>query len=208
MLTKGTTMNIAKLMTTFVTLNISLMAFADNNSCQFNLNCENGGKQFTIEFKSKSNDCSADDAEGNFKYGKLTKKLDIKPDWYVFTDHVSKTQVSICHNDKNIPFTAYSITPDKALLFVKSSGRPGYDKVNAILLNTLYGDVLDKKVLGSTKNNFVAVLRSKNGLKLRLIRDSLSFNRLVTCDCDAPFVDDWMQVDVKGEKIQSAWMTK
>lgn len=67
---------------------------------------------------------------------------------------------------------------------------------------------MDVVELGETKNQYVAVLKTKDGFKTRIIRDSLSFHKEVTCDCDAPFVDDWKLVSIVGNKIKTDWMTK
>ena len=103
-------------------------------------------------------------------------------------------------------FSAYSITSHKAIFFIKASGRPGHNFVLAVLLDTDTGTILDQKRLGRSRNNYVAVLKHKRGFKVRIIRDSLSFHKQVSCDCDAPFVDDWMEINIKGNKILSGWI--
>jgi hypothetical protein len=176
--------------------------------CRFHLECTNQNDHFSLDFRSKTNDCSDDNTQAVFKKGDQSVTLDLPQNWYFFTDHITKTQPAVCADKSDRPFAAYRVGKHRALLFVKSSGRPSYDNVTVVLLDTAQGKVLDHKDIGSTRNNFVAVLKSGRGFKVRIIRDSLSFHKLVTCDCDAPFVDDWMQVGVKGDKIFSYWRKK
>ena len=178
-------------------------------NCNFLLQCELEGQKFSIDFSSPSGDCAEDDMTALFKTSAGNHGLKIPPNWYSFTNHIAKSQPSIC-KDTSLPneFAAYAAGKQRALLFLKASGRPGYDNVMAILLDTEKGDVLDHKILGNSKNNYVAVLKHKNGFKLRLIRDSLSFHKEVNCDCDAPYVDDWLQVSISRDKIQSGWLLK
>jgi hypothetical protein len=181
----------------------------DKEKCQFKLDCSVNGEDFSIEFKSPSQDCTADDMEVFLNANGNTKKLDIKPDWYFYTSHISKTQSSVCKSpSQSDPFAAYSVGKNKVLFFVKASGRPDFDNVMAILLDPSSQKVLDTKVLGSSRNHFIAVLKTKRGFKTRVVRDSLSFHKEVTCDCDAPFVDDWMEVTVTKNKINAVWMVK
>lgn len=178
--------------------------------CVFNLECENGGKKFSVLFKSPSGDCTEDDMEVTFSAGGKARDLGLKSDWYFYTDHISKTQPSICKDKKELnAFSAYSVNVDEVLFFIKTTGRPGHDKVLAVLLDSKLGKLMDSKVLGRTRNDSVAVLSSTGGgFKTRIIRDSLSFHKDVTCDCDAPFVDDWMNVSITNGKIDSRWASE
>ena len=179
-----------------------------DKKCGFTLRCENDGKKFSIAFKSASGDCNEDDMSVSFTAGDSTQKLALKTDQYFYTDHISKTQPSICQGEGQVNrFAAYSIGGNRALLFLRSSGRPGYDHVLTVLLDLQAGKVLDVKDLGPSKSDFVAVLKTEKGFKVRIVRDSLSFHKDVTCDCDAPFVDDWLEVSV-ADKIHTDWLVK
>jgi hypothetical protein len=177
-----------------------------DEGCEFTLACENGGKKFSLTFKSVAGECTEDDMKLSFESEGKSHDLGIKPDWYDFTDHISKTQESICSQGLHA-FTAYSLDSKTAILFVKENNRPGYDLVTVILLDTQNEKTLDTKKLGETRNNYIAVLKTKNGFKVRIVRDSLSFHKEVMCDCDAPFVDDWMGVQMtKDHKIKADWL--
>lgn len=197
----------------FVIFGLSLNTFAADPKleCEFTLKCKNQSEEFSLEFKSPSKDCFEDDGELTLINGaSKSQKLSLKPDFYYYTPHIGKNLASICQSSEEgrDPFTAFPLGSHRVLLFIKSSGRPSYDSVNALVLDTKSGKVVDFKRLGSSRNNFIAVLKHPKGFKLRLIRDSLSFHKEVTCDCDAPFVDDWIVVSVKKDKIQQQWDKK
>jgi hypothetical protein len=181
-------------------------AEAKVNSCEFKLICSHVGNPFSVQFKSPSGDCTEDDMDVTLAREGVAKNLPIKKDWYMFTEHISKTQSSLCKAEgQNSDFAAYAVDDNRVLLFAKSSGRPGYDQVHALLLDVKSGELSDHKRLGTSRNNYVAVLKQKNGFKVRIIRDSLSFHQQVSCDCDAPFVDDWMEISVSKGKIKTSW---
>lgn len=199
-----------KLLLGLAVLLTSYMVQAENvEQCQFQLSCVSGLKTFALNFKSKSGDCTEDDMGGTFEIDGRSKSLEMKPNWYFYTDHISKNLNSVCKDPKQLnPFAAYAVTKDQVLLFVKASGRPTFDRVLAILFDTNLEEVLDTQELGKTRNQSIAVLKNGKGFKTRIIRDSLSFPSEVTCDCDAAFVDDWMNVSVKKGKISASWIVK
>lgn len=181
-------------------------AEAKVNSCEFKLLCSGVGLPFTIHFKSPSGDCTEDDMDVILERDGVGKNLPLKKDWYMHTDHISKTQPSVCKAEgQSNDFAAYAADDRHILLFAKSSGRPGYDQVNALLLDAKSGALSDYKRLGASRNNYVAVLKHQRGFKVRIIRDSLSFHQQVSCDCDAPFVDDWMEISFSKGKIKTNW---
>jgi hypothetical protein len=175
--------------------------------CQFTLDCNSDGEAFSISFKSPTNDCSEDNMEALFTTATLSKKLDLSKNWYFYTNHISKTPSSVCKDRSMVDgFTAYRSAKNRVLFFIKSSGRPGYDRVAAFLLDPKTGAVLDSVELGTSKNKYIGVFSNKTGFKTRLIRDSLSLDHQVTCDCDAAFIDDWMQITVVKDKIKKSWL--
>ncbi|MCX6117882.1 MAG: hypothetical protein NT027_10085 [Proteobacteria bacterium] len=177
--------------------------------CQFTLNCKSDKETFNLSFESPTKDCSEDNMEVFFTKDTVSKKLDLSKNWYLYTKHVSKGLNSVCNDSSRIEgFTAFRSAENRVLFFIKHSGRPSYDKVNAFLLDSKSGTVIDSMELGTTKNNYVAVFSHKNGFKARLIRDSLSLDNQVNCDCDAAFIDDWMQITVVKDKIKKSWIKK
>lgn len=185
---------------------ITSVAFSAD-PCDFKLKCKNNGKEFFLTFKSASGDCTEDDMELFAEFNQTSEKIDFKKEWYAFTDNVSKTQTSLCKDATGYrEFAAYSVGKNLALLFVKSSGRPGYDKVNAILFDTSSQKVVDSKMIGLSKNSFVAVLKHNSGFKVRIVRNSISPIKEVNCDCDAMYVDDWMFVSVAKGKLAADWV--
>jgi hypothetical protein len=182
----------------------------DKDKCVYTLKCVGEAKSFSLEFKSPTKDCTNDDMEIFYKTKTLTRKLDLKKAWYYFTGHIMKAQNSICRSDDKqaAPSAIYDAGKERAIAFLRTSGRPGFDRVHYVLLNTKVGAVIETGDLGSTKNSFVPVLKSPTGYKLRIIRNSLSFSDQVACACDAGFIDDWMQVTVKDDKVSFDWMEK
>jgi len=185
----------------------------DFDRCHFYLECSPPGQdKFSIELKSVSGDCSEDDMEVYLNKKNQKLKMNIKPELFYYTDHISKTQPSICKGKdkkgkaKLWSFAAYMVSKNEALFFIKSNGRPGYDNVNAMLMNVISGQVVDWKTLGGSKNSFILVLKSKNGFKLRIVNNSLSLAGKTFCDCDAAVVDAWLEILVKKGKIITRWI--
>ncbi|MBC7712443.1 MAG: hypothetical protein H7177_03845 [Rhizobacter sp.] len=176
----------------------------------FHIECRQNDRSFSLDFSSPSKDWTEDDMAITFiKSNEAGKVLKVPAKTFYYTDNISKTQDALCKNDKQVnTFAAYTVNENLMVMFVKSSGRPGLDMVHAILVDTKEGAVVDSKELGRSKNHYVAVLKAKNGFKLRLARDSKSLNKLVTCDCDASIVDDWMEITFKKNKIISSWSSK
>lgn len=195
--------------TSILLLFVLLGSFAQaeaKNSCDFKLQCEVDQKKFRIEMKSVSGHCDEDDMEAIFESNGVKQTLALEKDWYSYTQHVSNTQPSVCKGEDQIgSFAAYQLDKNHVVMFIKSSGRPHHDRVNAVVLDVDRGTVLDSKLLGTSRNNYIGVLKHKNGFRLRLIRDSLSLYKLVDCDCDAAIVDDWMKVSVAKGKIKTDW---
>ncbi len=182
----------------------------DKDKCVYSLKCLDEGRGFSLEFKSPTKDCTNDDMEIFYKTKALTRKLELKKAWYYFTGHIMKAQNSICKLDdkQTLPSAIYEAGKNRVIAFLRTSGRPGFDRVHYVLLNTKVGAVVETGDLGSTKNSFVPVIKSLGGYKLRIIRNSLSFSDQVACACDAGFVDDWMQVTVKDDKVSFDWAEK
>jgi hypothetical protein len=185
----------------------SLAMAAKKPECKFELACEIGQQKFSLEFKSPSGDCAEDDMILNFKTVGAIEKLNLHPEWYFFTEHISKTQSSVCKEAPNgNAFAAYPAEGKYVLLFMKASGRPGYDRVIGVLIDPSTRKVLGSVDIGQSRNQYIAVLKTEKGYKVRVVRDSLSFHKDVTCDCDAPFVDDWKQVQVQDGRIVVDWL--
>lgn len=177
------------------------------DTCEFVLRCEHFGQSFGVRFKSTSGDCTENDMEVSFLRGDSQKALDLAKDWYLFTENISTTQKSVCRDEKGkSEFSAYAFDRKHIFLFVKSSGRPGYDPINVVVLDTEKGELSDVKRIGSSKNQYLALLKTKRGFKTRIIRDSLSLVKNVNCDCDAAFVEDWMEVSFSKGKVRTSWI--
>lgn len=176
--------------------------------CNFKVDCKNSGRHFSLNFESKTG-CEDTDMTVNFETKARTQALAIKPDWYLYTESVSKTPRSICEGTREInKFPAYSWSKDRILFFIKTYGYSAYDSITAVLLNSDSGEVIDSKVIGRSKNQFIAVLKEKEGFKIRIVNDeeSKALVKVVSCDCDAAFVDSWMKITVSDDKIITGWL--
>jgi hypothetical protein len=110
--------------------------------------------------------------------------------------------VSVCSIGADA-YPAYAVDASRALVFTHWSGRPGYDRVGAFVVDLATGRLVAAAGdLGESKNRYLAFLRTKAGYRVRLVRDWLEG---VVCDCDARAVDDWREVVVAGDVLRTAW---
>lgn len=104
---------------------------------------------------------------------------------------------------------AVEMGADRVLLLLSSNGRPTWDTLVAVLLDTAALTVLDVKTnIGAIKTqDRVIVLRRAGAaaLDVRLIRESLPD---AGCDCEAADIEDWRRVEIAGDRIRSAWPSR
>ena len=176
---------------------------AVQNNCGFTITCPADGMNFTLKLASKSNDCTEDDMEVSFKSGegKREEKFKLWSDWYFDVRNVG-TERSTCTGGKE-EYPVFKLDASHALLFLRSSGRPGYDFVNAVVMNYKTGEISDQKKLGQSMRVFTGLVKTAKGFKLPLVRD---FIKGMTCDCDAGFVEGWMNISVVSGKIKTTWL--
>ena len=173
-----------------------------NEECNFKLECKVGSRGFSFDFKSKSGACPEEDMQATLTRKGTVKTLKLPPGWYSpiwnLTNLQSVCQGSDAHETKAA--SAYPVSETQILLFLKSDNRPGYDDVAAALFDIDKTEILDFKILGPTKNHYVAILRSGDGFKLAVARPLKDVN----CDCDAAFAEYWIKVGVKNNKIRQS----
>ena len=179
------------------------VAAATQENCGFTIMCPADGLNFSLTAKSKSNDCTEDDMEFFFKSGagKREEKFKLPSDWYFDVRNVG-TERSTC-TGTNEEYPVFKLDSSHALLFLRSTGRPGYDFVQAVVMNYKTGQISDQKKLGQSMRVFTGLVKTKSGYKLPLVRD---FIKGMTCDCDAGFVEGWMDVSVVSGKIKTIWL--
>lgn len=176
----------------------SAHAETPKSKCSFSAKCTLDKKEFELKFNSPSEDCTEDDMELVFQSGRFAQKFNIPKNWYTGLPHIAEGGAPVCGD-----MPAFQTGKNQILVFVKSSGRPSYDKVEALLIDTDKGALLDHKVLGQSKNEAIAIIPTKTGYKVQIVREYL---KNVKCDCDASFVDDWLEVTVQKKKIANRWL--
>jgi hypothetical protein len=176
--------------------------------CDFRWECQLGTHSFSVSFDSESDDCPEDDMRVSVDVAGRQSALSLKKAWYSSISNIANGE-SICRLPGDSPagagpVSAFAVGPQQALVFFTSSGRPGYDSVGVMLLDVATGKLLDaRQSLGKSKEPTVAVLKTRTGFKLRLVKEHLSE---VRCDCSAAFADAWMSVEVVNSRIKVRWM--
>ncbi|MCY1017361.1 hypothetical protein [Pyxidicoccus sp. MSG2] len=178
---------------------------ADN--CDFKLECQLGAHAFSVGFDSESGECVEDDMRAFVETSGGKVELPLEKAWYRSISNLADGE-SICHltgaRGPDSAVSAFAVDEHRALVFFTQDGRPGYDSVGVVLIDTATGKVLDvKQRLGQSKDSMVAILKTPRGYKLQLVRESLS---VVRCDCSAAFADDWMSIEVVNGRIRARWM--
>ncbi|MES2526546.1 MAG: hypothetical protein V4598_05640 [Bdellovibrionota bacterium] len=178
-----------------IALSLSFSAHAE--TCNFNVTCSD----FNLDFKSPSGDCTEDDMVVSLdRKGKQTD-LVLPKNWYSpLSNMIEEGQVC----KKKLPFPVY-VAGKNHLMFLRYSGRPGYDQILAVLINTESGKVLDQKELGRIKRERFVAMKIKNGVGFRIPLVKTYFKE-VPCDCEDSFMEGLMEVKVVGNKIQHKWV--
>lgn len=180
---------------------------APTPGCDFRLECQFATHRFAVDFDSVSDDCTEDDMQVSVDVAGRRSALSLKKAWYRSIPNIANGE-SICRLSEASPagpsqVSAFAVGPQQALVFFTTSGRPGYDFVGVMLLDVT-GKLLDaRQNLGASKDTTVAVLKTRTGFKLRLVKEHLSE---VQCDCSAAFADAWMSVEVVSGRIKVRWM--
>jgi hypothetical protein len=95
---------------------------------------------------------------------------------------------------------------DKAFLLLSRNGRPQWDVLDVVLIDVRRKRVLDVRAgVGEIKTEErVLVVRSggARSFDLLLIREQIEGSG---CDCAAAAIEDWMRVDVRGERLDARW---
>ncbi|RKH40910.1 hypothetical protein D7V93_39165 [Corallococcus llansteffanensis] len=176
--------------------------------CDFRWECQLGTHAFSVSFDSESDDCTEDDMRVSVDVAGRRSGLSLKKAWYSSISNIANGE-SICSLPGEAParagpVSAFAVGPQQALVFFTTSGRPGYDSVGVMLLDVATGKLLDaRQGLGESKEPTVAVLKTRTGFKLRLVKEHLPE---VRCDCSAAFADAWMSVEVVNSHIKIRWM--
>jgi hypothetical protein len=169
--------------------------------CDFEVRCESVSPAFSLRFHSPSNECTEDDMTITFKSGAKESRLPLPEAWYSEVVHVGN-EPSVCPGTVYKEYPVFMVGKGRALVFLRYSGRPHYDKLSAALLDTEKGLVIDKQELGVIRAESTGILSKDGAYHVQLVKD---FIKEMRCDCDASFVEGWMEIRVKGDKIEKRW---
>ena len=176
------------------------------DACRFRLECENGQRKFDVLFVVQSNECEEGAAGISLeKPGNSPVTLQVRNEPYMETGNLGNGR-PICHSHDHVSATypAFAVDDERVLLFLRFDARPHYDRIGAVLVDVEKGRVLSYEPdLGATKSAAAALLKTKTGYKLRLVKEYL---KEVNCDCEAAFVDEWMEVYVEGNHLRWRWL--
>jgi len=169
-------------------------------ACDFSIQCKAPNSNFSVSFKSRSKDCTEDDQEAFLETGGKSAKLNLPAAWYLDTTNVGNLAATCKAGDDEYPL--FPAGGSQYLLVLRSSDRPNLDKVSVALLDVAQSKVLDVQTLGASEKLSTGVLSDGKIFKIQLVKDNLKEMR---CDCDAAFVEGWMEFQALNGKIEKHW---
>ena len=183
----------------FFLMTLTQLGFSQtSDKCNFEITCEN---EFKLEFKSKSGSCVEDDTSIQFSNSKITVSIPGRMAWYYEMENIGNSE-STCKST-HYPSYPLFIKKDQALVFIRKNGRPGYDLIVAILIDSKTGNVLDDVEIGRYMRSTFGILKYKNGYKMRMVSGS---TKDMKCDCDASTDEAWIEVKIENNKIKKNWL--
>lgn len=174
-----------------------------DSKCSFRIQCKVNGKELAFDYITKGNVCNQSNpgelllTTKNKRYGLGIKGHTLKK----IEDFGNSKKICEIGGRK---YPAKTLPKNQLVIFLRSESLPGYDKLGAILI-----DIKDNKVLtfksniGQIKNTNFAMLNTTDGLKTRLVRQTV---KGVRCECDAAYTDDWKEIIVKNNVFKTKWM--
>jgi hypothetical protein len=182
----------------FIIFLLSFIASAQTNTkCDFTIKCEN----FNLEFKSPTGDCTEDDTIVTKVVNGQKEKFPIETGWFYDVSNVSNLK-SKCSSSTYDSYPAFDVGAAK-LIFVRKNGRPGHDRILAILVDAKTGTFLHQLDLGTYMRNTLGILKSKRGFRLRIVS---GFIKEMNCDCDAAQEESWLEVRVHNNQLSKHWI--
>jgi hypothetical protein len=177
------------------------MAQKNENQCDFTIQCQFPKQTFLIIFHSPSQDCTNDDQEIYLQSNGKKSKLQLPKAWYFDIDNVGN-QPSI--GKSGYPeYPLFPLEGAQVLIILRSSSRPKFDNVAAAILDISRAKVLDYQILGASEKASTGVLVNGEKYKIQLVKEYL---KEVRCDCDASYVEGWMEFQITNGKIQKHWL--
>lgn len=174
-------------------------ATADKGPCDFEVRCPG---VFVLAARSPSNACAEDDMTVRWTAPSgASNALDVPAAWYVPTPLATNVPTT-CVDDAGRAAPVW-MRGGHALVLLRYNGRPGYDRVRAVLLEPVKGVVVDQLDLGDVMRATLGVLQGKGDvLRVRLVK---GFIKEMNCDCDAAFEEGWLELRVVKGRLTRRW---
>jgi hypothetical protein len=163
--------------------------------------CQFGEHTVTANFESQSGDAFEDDLVVTLtRDDGLELRLPIPPSLYK-PRHPLLNVRNRCEEA-----TAVDAGGQRVLLLLSSDGRPGWDTLDAVLIDTGAMQMIDAKFnIGPIKGEDDVLVLRRDGpmsFSVRLVREMLHDSG---CDCAAAAIEDWRTISVVDDRIRSAW---
>ena len=163
--------------------------------------CHFGEHTVTANFESQSGDAFEDDLVVTLtRDDGIELRLPIPPSLY--------KPRSPLHNVTNrcVEATAVDAGEQRVLLLLSNDGRPSWDTLDAVLIDTGAMRMIDAKFnVGPIKGEDDVLVLRRDGpvsFAVRLVREMLPDSG---CDCADAAIEDWRTISVVDDKIRSAW---
>lgn len=171
--------------------------------CDFAITCKVSGKDLVFHYSTNGNVCNQSNP-GQLSLVTKSKRFSLGLRGF------SLKKVEDVGNSKQVcdiggrKYPAKILKNNQIILFLRSEALPGYDKLGAVLIDTKENKVVTfTSNLGQIKNSSFALLNTKKGIKTRLVKEVV---RGVRCDCDAAYIDDWKEIEVKNNLFKVKWL--
>lgn len=174
-----------------------------DSKCSFRIQCKANGKEIAFDYITKGNVCNQSNP-GALLLTTKNKRYDLGIKGYTLkkTEDFGNSKKICDVGGRKYP--AKILPKNKLVLFLRSENLPGYDKLGAVLIDIKENKILTfTSNLGQIKNTNFAMLNTDDGLKTRLVKQTV---KGVRCDCDAAYVDDWKEISVKNNLFKVKWM--
>lgn len=167
--------------------------------------CKLGQQAFSVTFHSASGDVTNDDMQVILTLpGGHPIRLTAPPAWYHTTGLTSSGVPNLCDI-----IVATAVDHQHVLLWLASDNRPSFDRMSLLLVDLSDGRVLDRKLTFADiktvddGGTHLTLRRNHAGIDVRLVREDLTDTN---DDSAYNFIEDWMHVGVRGNRIEATWL--
>lgn len=154
---------------------------------------------FAVSFASKSGDAYSDDMTVTISFGEKELQVPIDLDLYLPRGPLTKIP------NRCSELTAIDIGADRVLLLFAKTGRPQFDGLVAVLLDTKQQRIVDvEHKFGDIRTEKLIVRRAApDAIDVRLIYEQLADAQ---CDCADAAIEEWQRISATNDKLTGKWM--